>query len=44
MKESNIPNQFETPIPCLATHFLGLSAQLLQKLAIKDSSGGKKEF
>ena len=44
MKESNIPNQFETLIPCLATYFLGLSAQLLQKLAIKDSSRGKKEF
>ena len=30
MKELNIPDQFETLIPCLATYFLGLSAQLLQ--------------
>ena len=44
LKELNIPDQFETLIPCLATYFLGLSAQPLQKLATEDSSRGKKEF
>ena len=35
MKEFNTPDQFKTLIPCLATYFLELSAQLLQKLDIE---------
>ena len=39
-----ISDQFETLIPCSTMYFLGIRAQLLQKLATGNSSIGKKNF
>ena len=38
----NISDQFETLIPCSAIYFLGMRAQILQKLATGSSSRDKK--
>ena len=40
----NISDQFETLIPCSIIYFLGLRAQLLQKLVTGNSSRGNKNF
>ena len=40
----NISDQFETLIPCSIIYFLGLRAQLLQKLVTGNSSRGKKKL
>ena len=41
-RDLNISDQFETLIPYSTIYFLGMRAQLLQKLATGNSSVGKK--